>query len=440
MPDAVPGLFPAPTNGNAPAIEGDIVAGDRNNALISLAGSMRRRGHQENEILAALRETNKRCEPQLDDKEVADIARSAMRYPPAATPWRLPPSPLDLGGEGGSPRFEVQWGREDDMRAAQWAFEGRIRVGKLNSTTGAGGAGKGTFQAYMFASWSRGELPGCFHGEPIKILIVGDEDSLSEDWTPRVKAAGGDVTKIACLNYVDGVPLDLVRDIGRLEEVVRDDGFSVVHLDQALDHLGDGLNANNQKDVRRGLAPLRGLAHRAGIVAMYSMHSIKSTTPGSVRLLTGGSGQFTDLPRSSLFVGYHPDRPGWRAVGVGKNNARADVPTLVFRIEGVDVTVPQTGEVIPTTRVVGLDEDPDLQPEEIDPHPRKPEEEPKLSVVERVLRALGSDGEWHTRREAFEQCTALGVGAKTFDREFPHLDWIEKDEKKGRETRWRLKS
>jgi hypothetical protein len=324
------------------------------------------------------------------------------------------------------------------MRSPQWAFDGRIRVGKLNSTTGAGGAGKGTFQAYMFARWTRGELPGCFHGTPIKILIVGDEDSLAEDWTPRVKAAGGDVTRIAYLNYVDGIPLDLVRDIDALEGIVRDGGFSVVHLDQALDHLGHDLNANNQKDVRRGLAPLRGLAGRAEIVAMYSMHSIKSTAPGSVRLLTGGSGQFTDLPRSSLFVGYHPDRPGWRAVGVGKNNARADVPTLVFRIEGVTVTNPRTGEAIETTGVVDLDEDRGVLAEEIDPHPPKEKDEPKASVVERVLAALGSDGEWHTRKEAVTECRQLEVSVRAFEREFPYIGWIERKQE-GRETLWRLK-
>jgi putative DNA primase/helicase len=82
---AVPGwlleLLKPAQNGAAPPVSGEIPEHERNNTLISLAGSMRRRGHQENEILAALRETNKRCVPALDDEEVVGIARSVMRYP-----------------------------------------------------------------------------------------------------------------------------------------------------------------------------------------------------------------------------------------------------------------------------------------------------------------------------------------------------------------------
>ena len=71
-------------NGAAPPADNIIPEGRRNDTLTSLAGTMRRRGMEEPEILAALREVNtRRCQPPLPDNEVAAIARSVARYAPA---------------------------------------------------------------------------------------------------------------------------------------------------------------------------------------------------------------------------------------------------------------------------------------------------------------------------------------------------------------------
>lgn len=59
--------------------------GQRNDTLASIGGRMRRDGHSEQAIFAALRVANdERCDPPLEDDEVAAIARSVSRYTPAA--------------------------------------------------------------------------------------------------------------------------------------------------------------------------------------------------------------------------------------------------------------------------------------------------------------------------------------------------------------------
>lgn len=86
----------ASPNGNgkgarAPAVEDRIPAGARNQTLASIAGTLRRRGLDADEIAAALLEINaKRCDPPLDEGEARAIAASIGRYPagPAV------PSPL----------------------------------------------------------------------------------------------------------------------------------------------------------------------------------------------------------------------------------------------------------------------------------------------------------------------------------------------------------
>jgi putative DNA primase/helicase len=66
------------------AIGGTIPEGQRNDTLMSLAGTMRRRGMGAEEIEAALLVTdNKRCDPPLPEDEVRKIAFSVCRYKPA---------------------------------------------------------------------------------------------------------------------------------------------------------------------------------------------------------------------------------------------------------------------------------------------------------------------------------------------------------------------
>jgi KaiC/GvpD/RAD55 family RecA-like ATPase len=91
----------APEATAAPPVDGIIPAGARNDTLTSLAGSMRRRGMTEDEILAALEATNRRCVPPLERADLQGIARSVCRYEPAA--------PVMVSGNGrpAAPEMEL---------------------------------------------------------------------------------------------------------------------------------------------------------------------------------------------------------------------------------------------------------------------------------------------------------------------------------------------
>jgi putative DNA primase/helicase len=70
--------------GSAAPVGERIPPGERNKVLASLAGTMRRRGMGEAEILAALQVANdQRCEPPLEAEEVEKIAASVARYEPS---------------------------------------------------------------------------------------------------------------------------------------------------------------------------------------------------------------------------------------------------------------------------------------------------------------------------------------------------------------------
>ena len=79
------------------ANDGSIPESGRNNALMSLAGTMRNKGMSESAINAALQAENiANCKPPLDQSEVDAIATSVMRYE-AADPDKLVKSLTDTG-------------------------------------------------------------------------------------------------------------------------------------------------------------------------------------------------------------------------------------------------------------------------------------------------------------------------------------------------------
>jgi hypothetical protein len=79
-----PGGAHRPPQCDDPALSGNTIPdGQRNDALASLAGTMRHVGMRQEEILAALAQVNQgRCQPQLPSREVEKIAFSICRYEP----------------------------------------------------------------------------------------------------------------------------------------------------------------------------------------------------------------------------------------------------------------------------------------------------------------------------------------------------------------------
>ena len=176
-----------------------------------------------------------------------------------------------------------------------------------------------------------------------------------------------------------------------------------------LDHFDSSLNTHTQHDVRAALSPLRGIARRRELMVAYTAHPNKLGGQASVRDRVGGSGQFTDIARSALYLGYHPEREGWRAVARGKGNAGAVPPALLFRIEGTFVTNPETGEPIDVGRIVDLEQDETgLTANMILPsQPRRTEDmETAAEKIERIALSMGADCGWHARKELAEACAA----------------------------------
>jgi len=150
------------------APDAKIAQGQRNTTLVSLAGTMRRRGCAEATIRAALLEENReRCDPPLPEDEVRQIAASVGRYEP--------------GLLTGRPTFRVEhvppvWSFEARVC---WAVEELIPESAVTLLTGDSGVGKSTLALALAAAVARGDR---FLGRETcqrKVLYVDRENPLA---------------------------------------------------------------------------------------------------------------------------------------------------------------------------------------------------------------------------------------------------------------------
>jgi putative DNA primase/helicase len=77
-------LNPKKNNKNKPKNSNEIIEGSRNNTLASVAGSLRYRGFEEENIYEELlKENMQKCNPPLSEEEVRKIAHSIAKYEPS---------------------------------------------------------------------------------------------------------------------------------------------------------------------------------------------------------------------------------------------------------------------------------------------------------------------------------------------------------------------
>jgi hypothetical protein len=158
--------------------ERKIPSGNRNDALTSLAGSMRRRNMEPEAILAALLAENKvKCSPPLDEDEVLAIVNSVGRYEadPEAAPATVAAAKREIIV---TPLSEML----SEPPPIEWIMQGRLARGDCAMIVGPPGCGKSWITMDLAVS---GALGGKVLGEwqvnkPLRVLYVDEENPKSE--------------------------------------------------------------------------------------------------------------------------------------------------------------------------------------------------------------------------------------------------------------------
>jgi hypothetical protein len=306
--------------------------------------------------------------------------------------------------------FKVQDSNINRSKALKWLWQDRILQGYLNLMVGVEGVGKSTFVCWIAARTTRGELPGTLEGKPSRIVVIGDEDSWNDIWTPRLYAAGADLK--LCQTIVstaddDGINITDVEQMSNLEAYITEHGVKLVFFDALLDNIGY-TDSWKQEQVRRAFAPLRSVVTKTQSSCLFSVHPNKRT--GSFRDRINGSPAFNALPRSGLLVAKHPTDPD-RVVAVqAKRNYNAEPAAFEFRIAAEQVR----GDIVAS--VVADVAETDLRAADVLDGEGRREETSQAAKCRRRVEELLADGAEHDAAEMTLKLGAEGYTPTTIQR------------------------
>jgi putative DNA primase/helicase len=339
---------PRPSPGHAKG--GKVREGDRNAFLLSLAGSMRRRGMGERAIYAALLvENEEKCLPSLPRAEVAKISASVAKYPPGEQHHEGP----------GEIRALLARGDTLNVEPIRWLWDGWLARGKLHMLAGAPGTGKSTIASALAATTTTGgQRPDGTKCTPGDVIVWSDEDDPEDTLLPRFLAAGGDPKRLHIVTGTadnNGVrQFDPATDIpALLAETQKVPACALLIVDPVVTIVpGD---SHKNVEVRRALRPLVGLASAVSTAVLGISHFTKGTAGGDPVERVTGSVAFGALPRVVMAAAKFcegdterrifcraksnigPDTGGWEY-----RLALTDVPG----VENVSVVVARWGETL----------------------------------------------------------------------------------------------
>ena len=223
-----------------------IPEGGRNNALASLAGSMRRRGMGYAAIHAALSQVNdEQCMPPLDDGDVRRIAQSVCRYEADDPVVKL----FEKGqrdpvyDEAGHLEHRLQVATLKDLYASEVPgydpILGPYIIRGLRTLIGAGtGEGKTTMLMWMLRAALMGEEflgetgIGEVEGRRPKVLIIDAEQSLPDIQRLAQETGLTDCEDIKYITAPDGLDLaEGSHDAAEVEEILEAEKPDILVVD-----------------------------------------------------------------------------------------------------------------------------------------------------------------------------------------------------------------
>jgi hypothetical protein len=416
----------------------EIREGSRHRTLLSLAGTMRKRGMGGGAIAAALLVENRKCRPPLPDDEVHALAADvAARYPPAVD---VAQQQLDDDADrlfAAADHHDLPPRRRKakllrrplsavTARPVEWLVENVIPVGTPTLLAGVGGLGKSALAlAYAKRVTDQGG----------NVLIVSYEDAAEQVLRPRFEALGGNLELVHEL-YVDVTVggISFPADLPDLEHHALETGARMVLVDPVSASVDLKLDAHRDQDVRVVLGQLAGLAARAGLSPFLLAH-LNKTPSSDPYLRINGSTAFYNAARSVLTVTRDPDEPEWHRL-VAHHKSNYGPLAAVERWKVTPRTIAGEGGLIDVMTMAfveiaaGVDRNDVLAP--------RPAAADQLDAATVFLSDALRDGDWHDSAGLKQLAAAQKIAERTLKRAAQELE--AEHERRGfpATTWWRL--
>lgn len=322
--------------------DGDTIGeGNRDNALTSIAGALRRQGYGADLIATALQAIDdNHCEPALGAKAVRKIARSVERYDPA-------------DAELFADMSAVQ------PRNPEFSWYPYLVRGAVNLLEGDPGTGKTYLLCTVAACFSAGiPLPGQTKARPASVLFMSAEDDPDTTLVRRLMRMGAELARIT---YTTRYFRLEDQQLDWIEKHIIEKGVELVILDPLVAYMQGGVDMNKANETRPFMARLAELARRTNVTIIGLRHLTKGSKDKAIyRGL--GSIDITAAARSAIMLGLHPEDEDVRVLMHIKYNLSERGPSLAYELIGGDF---QRGQV-PRLKWLG---EVDIRPEDLEPRP-----------------------------------------------------------------------
>jgi hypothetical protein len=273
-------------------------------------------------------------------------------------------------------RLKVTVATDIAMTATRWLWlEGRnhwLPMGALIGWAGREGVGKSTWTTRAIALVTTGKMPGDSYGTPKGVIVCSTEDDWSSTITPRLVAAGADLSRVYGVDVVhpDGLEdiVTLPSDLVEMKKIIRDKDVALVVLDPLLTFVNKHLDTHKDAEVRRALEPVTKMAHDTKASVIGLIH-VNKTSEGDLMNRLMASRAIGAVVRGVLFCasykpideladddGVDPDEPKQPRFVFGqiKNNLGPKVMQAVeYHIDGMIVGFDdEAGKIIEGSYVI----------------------------------------------------------------------------------------
>ena len=320
------------------SVEGDgetigvtILAGTQHTTLVKLSGSMRKIGLTPREIYASLVEMNKRLENPAPEKNLRRIAEFTKKWEadnPSGELWDL-----DL-----TKMSDVK------PRSVRWMWDPYIPFEEITLLMGPGGVGKSNFLTWVAGrvttkgDWFLG------NGSTVdgSVVMFSHEENMETQLAPKLVANGANRDRVFRVNMAVAAggdkksffSMEMIDVLERKLKELKD--VSLVTFDPITSYM-DGVNANDNAEVRTTLFRLQELVRTTGIACVAVNHFNKKIDQELVNRGLG-SVAFKDVVRSVCVITHDEDQDrewtGKYLFGAVKSNLSPNLPTtLKFKIQ-----------------------------------------------------------------------------------------------------------